>query len=166
LLLTWEFITRYARIIKEQKKEPDVANTVKRTSGSAGSSAGHHENVQKETAMTSVSIAERNLEEDIVRRGLSADDRKQHRHAFAGRVACGDAHQTEFAALDLSGGGIGVLSSRRLTAGQSVKLSLLEGSISVEGYVAHARALGEHDWRLGISFLEDQTELLAVALVM
>jgi hypothetical protein len=95
----------------------------------------------------------------------SSETRRQPRRAYSGRVLRSDDGR-EFAALDLSAEGVGLLSSEPLRAGQHVELAFLDGSIVVKGSVCHVRHVDQKVWRVGIDFLQDEHELAEVALAL
>lgn len=95
----------------------------------------------------------------------SSETRRQPRRAFSGRVRRVD-DGSEFAALDLSAEGVGLLSAEPLKAGQQLRLAFLGGSIVVKGCVCHVRYVEQKVWRVGIDFLQDEPELAEVALAL
>ena len=89
--------------------------------------------------------------------------RRFARHPYPGRVRDVKNPNGEFAALDLSAGGVGLLSSTRPEIGQSMVLAFLGGTIAVKGVVTNVRPGRWRDWRVGVAFLQPEHELVEVA---
>lgn len=94
------------------------------------------------------------------------EGRRHGRRAYGGVVVRLTPHPKECGALDLSSGGVGLLSSERLELGQVVHLAFMGRTVSVRGVVSHVRPMASGDWRIGISFLRDEPELAEVALAV
>ena len=96
--------------------------------------------------------------------GDSSEFRKHLRHAYSGQVFTINAGNKEFASLDLSIGGVGLLSSTHMKTGERVHLAIRNRTIVVKGHVRHVRPSGLHVWRVGIAFDSEQPGLLQAAL--
>jgi hypothetical protein len=92
------------------------------------------------------------------------DGRRHARKAYGGLIERMDGPRQQCGALDLSIGGVGILSSEPMEPGQVVHLAFLGRSVSVRGFVTHVRPTSSGDWRVGINFLQDEPELAEVAL--
>ena len=90
------------------------------------------------------------------------DSRRHPRHPYSGRVSCREAQESEMAALDISAGGVGLLSSRPFKIGQPITLTFLGDSVQVKGVIARVRPVFSCDWLMGIAFLQEQPELIDV----
>ena len=90
------------------------------------------------------------------------DLRRHERRPYSGRVSCMTRKDAHLAALDISPGGVGLLSTKPMAVGQRVALAFLQGSMVVEGIVARVRPIFSCDWQVGVSFLRNEEELFDV----
>ncbi len=91
-----------------------------------------------------------------------SDARRYARRPYAGLVVCVDDEECDLASLDLSAGGVGVLSTRSFAVGQKVTLAFLKRNVQVEGVVRRVRLVYSCDWQVGIAFSHPQNELVDV----
>jgi PilZ domain-containing protein len=96
----------------------------------------------------------------------TSDHRLQPRRPYTGRVVRFGGGGTEFAAVDLSPMGVGLLSPQPLMVGQRIELSFLGGSIVVKGSVSHVHGGENEVWHVGVDFLQAERELTQVALAL
>jgi hypothetical protein len=95
--------------------------------------------------------------------GDGAELRRFARYPYPGRVRSVNDGNREMAALDLSAGGVGLLSAQQLEIGRLMVLAFLGGTVAVKGVVSSVRPGRWRDWRVGIAFLQPEHELVEVA---
>jgi hypothetical protein len=100
------------------------------------------------------------LREESQDRGSTRDLRRHPRRPFSGRVTCAELGHCELAALDISSGGVGLLSPQVCLPGQQVTLLFLDDSFSVKGVISRVRTVFSCDWQVGVTFLQEQPNLL------